>query len=82
MLKYGHDSGKWATRGSKTANVAQFAMGSKAPANNAATPTISSQCGLRWRIDRQPRYPKNATVSTTDMALVTSGQFVTPKNGG
>ena len=25
MLKYGHDSGKWATRGSKTANVAQFA---------------------------------------------------------
>src|SRR5258705_11009489 len=82
MLKYGHDSGKCPTRESKTVNVAQFASGSSAPAKSAAMPTINNQCGLRRRIDCQPRYPKNATVKTADMTLVTSGQFVTPRNGG
>ena len=82
MLKYGHDSGKCATRGSNTANVAQFASGSNAPANRAAMPTMSSQCGRRSRTDRHARYPKKATVSTTDMALLTNGQLVTPRNGG
>src|ERR1700754_1038687 len=81
MLKYGHDSGKCATRESNTVNVAQFAKGSNAPANNAAMPTTISQCGLRRRIDRQARYPKNATVSATDIALQTNGQLVTPRNG-
>src|ERR1700681_3994498 len=82
MLKYGHESGKCATRGSKTVKVAQFASGSRAPAKNAAMPTISNQCGRRWRIDCQPRYPKNPTVRTADVVLVTSGQLVTPRNGG
>ena len=74
--------GKWTTLGSNTVKVAQLARGSSAPATSAAMPTISAQCGRRSRIDHRMTTPKNPMVNSTDVTLVTSGQLVTPRNGG